>query len=180
MRYPKYILVFVGMICCTLVYAQQLQVKQAYANTLLKLTKPLLLLQVTDNASADCGALQCAHCHVLHTRAAEAMYPFIISWTITHNDSFLVAAKKAAAWLIKQQQPNGSWKETPEEWTGTTTDQLLMMLLSFERIRPQLTSEEQQQWTHAMQKAADYLYSVMSPEFASINYVATTTASLVK
>jgi hypothetical protein len=168
------------MICCAHVSAQQLQVKQRYAGSLLKLTRPLLALQVADNSSADCGALRCSHCNVLHTRAAEAMYPFYISWTLTHNDSFLLATKKAAAWLIRQQQPNGSWKETPEEWTGTTTDQLLMMLLTYEGLRSQLNATEREQWVVAMGKAADYLYRVMSPEFASINYVATTTASLAK
>lgn len=180
MCYLKSILIFIGAVWCININAQQLQVKQSYAKTLLQLTKPLLALQVADNNSADCGALECARCKVLHTRASEAMYPFYISWVITHNDNFLLAAKKTAAWLIHQQQPNGSWKETPEEWTGTTTDQLLMMLLTYEGMRSKLSAAEQQQWINAMQKAADYLYNVMSPEFASINYVATTTASLAK
>jgi hypothetical protein len=171
---------FTCLACSITVSAQQLHIKESYANMLLKLTKPLLPLQIADSTAADCGALQCARCNVLHTRAAEAMYPFYVSWTITHNDSFLLAAKRAANWLIRQQQPNGSWKETPEEWTGTTTDQLLMLLLTWEGMKAKLSVTEQQQWTSSMQKAADYLYSVMSPEFASINYVATTTATLAK
>jgi len=180
MRYLKCILLVAGIIWQLNVTAQQVQVKQTYATTLLRLTKPLIALQVADGNSVDCGALRCSRCNVLHTRAAEAMYPFYISWTITHDDAFLAAAKKSASWLIKQQQPNGSWKETPEEWTGTTTDQLLMLLLTYEGIRSTLTAPEQQLWIGSMQRAADYLYKVMSPEFASINYVATTTATLAK
>ena len=157
--------------------AQTLRPKDAYAGVLLRLVKPLLSLQVTDQNNPDCGALRCTRCNVLHTRAAEAMYPFFIAWKITHNDSFLTASRQAAHWLMQQQQPNGSWKETPEEWTGTTTDQLLMMLLTYEGLSGKLSRQEQQAWTASMRRAADYLYGTMSPEFASINYVATTTAS---
>lgn len=159
---------------------QTLRTKDAYAGALLKLAKPLLSLQITDPGDKNAGAIRCNRCNVLHTRAAEAMYPFFISWTITRNDSFINASKQCAAWLINQQQPNGSWKETPEEWTGTTTDQLLMMLLTYEGLSHQLTSQQNNAWKNTMKKAADYLYDVMSPEFASINYVATTTASLAK
>lgn len=161
-------------------HSQELRVKDAYAAALLKLVKPLHSLQNKNNSDKDAGALRCVHCNVLHTRAAEAMYPFYVSWKITRNDSFLVAAKHAAQWLMQQQQANGSWKETPEEWTGTTTDQLLMMLLTYEGIQQQLSPQEKTNWTVSMRKAADYLHGVMSPEFASINYVATTTATLAK
>lgn len=160
--------------------AQKVQVKETYARVLLKLTRPLLGMQVKDTLSRDCGALQCERCGVLHTRAAETMYPFYISWQITGEKAFELAAKQSANWLFRQQQPNGSWKETPEEWTGTTTDQLLMLLLTYEGMQNRLTLQEQETWQVSMHKAADYLFSVMTPEFASINYVATTTATLAK
>ncbi len=63
---------------------------------------------------------------------------------------------------------------------GTTTDQLLMMLLSFDKISSSLTEKERNEWKSSMRKAADYLAAVMKPEFASINYVATSTATLAK
>ncbi len=135
---------------------------------------------MTNNTNPNFGGIWCEHCHVWHTRAAEAVFPFTVMYLITKDKRYFAAAKNAVAWLIQQQQPNGSWKETPEEWTGTTTDQLLMLLLSYERISNQLDSEEKKNWTSSMKKAADYLDSIMRPEFASINYVATTTATLAK
>ncbi|MET0464382.1 MAG: hypothetical protein ABW007_14550 [Chitinophagaceae bacterium] len=133
-----------------------------------------------DSADHNFGGIFCEHCNVWHTRAAEAVYPFTTAYLITKEERFKVAALNTANWLFKQQQANGSWKETPEEWTGTTTDQLLMLLLSYERLSSKFTSAEQQQWMGVMQRAAAYLDSVMRPEFASINYVATTTATLAK
>lgn len=161
-------------------HAQELSPKKEYAATLLALTDALLARQAPDGAGADAGGIWCAHCNVWHTRAAEAVYPFTVAAAITGNLRYAKAAQQAADWLFRQQQVNGSWKETPEEWTGTTTDQLLMLLLSYEKLQPQLSAVQQQQWRTAMDKAAAYLYQVMTPEFASINYVATTTATLAK
>lgn len=180
MQFISKLLLAAALLFSLRLQAQPLRPKEAYASTLLKLVRPLLALQVNDPSGKDNGALRCNRCGVLHTRAAEAMYPFFVAWTITHNDSMLHASRQCAAWLMKQQQANGSWKETPEEWTGTTTDQLLMMLLTYEGLSPRFSPTETAAWKTTMQRAADYLYNVMTPEFASINYVATTTATLAK
>lgn len=160
--------------------AQVVHCRQEYAATLLQLTDVLWKLQEKSPASADCGALSCVYCQVLHTRAAEVVYPFSVAFFITKDARYLKAAKEAAAWLFRQQQENGSWKETPEEWTGTTTDQLLMLLLAYDVIRDKLSAAEKAAWRSAIDRASMYLYKVMDPGFASINYVATTTATLAK
>jgi len=160
------------------IHAQQINIKEEYAVTLQQLTGALMKRQL--GSTADSGAIQCAFCNVLHTRAAEAMYPFAVMYGIKKDKHYLAAAKATANWLMRQQQTDGSWKETPEEWTGTTTDQLLMMLLTFDKIAATFTVNEKNAWTTSMRKAADYLYVVMKPEFASINYVATSTATLAK
>lgn len=161
-------------------HGQPLTPKKAYASTLLELTDKLLALQKGRETGADCGALTCTHCNVLHTRAAEAVYPFAVAYRVTGRPQYLTGAKHAAEWLIGQQEKDGSWKETPEEWTGTTTDQLLMLLLAYEVLGKDLTKAEQSKWMQSMKAAAAYLDRVMSPRFASINYVATTTATLAK
>lgn len=160
--------------------AQSIQLKKEYGITVVSLSDALMKRQMMNTADPNYGAIWCEHCHVWHTRAAEAVYPFTISYFITKDERYLEAARHTAAWLISQQQPNGSWKETPEEWTGTTTDQLLMLLLSYEKLGGKLTGAEKQNWQKAMRGAANYLETVMKPEFASINYVATTTATLAK
>lgn len=160
--------------------AQTIQLKKEYGATVVSLSGALMKRQMANTTDPDFGGIWCEHCHVWHTRAAEAVYPFTISYFITKDERYLAAAKNTAAWLIRQQQSNGSWKETPEEWTGTTTDQLLMLLLSYEKLEGKLTDAEKRNWQQAMRNAANYLNAVMKPEFASINYVATTTATLAK
>jgi hypothetical protein len=108
--------------------------RQEYGRTLTELVTTLEALQIPTSASADAGALACPHCRVLHTRAAEAVWPLAWQFTATGDDRHLQALRALAAWLLRQQQPDGSWKETPEEWTGTTTDQLLMLVLAFRAV----------------------------------------------
>lgn len=157
---------------------EQVNLKAECQQTLATLTAALLQMQITNSATADFGALNCASCNVLHTRAAEAVYPFAVMYKQTGDEKYLTAARNLGNWLIQQQFPGGEWQETPEEWTGTTTDQLLMMVMAYQIIKEHLSESEQTAWETSCLKAADYLTRVMSPDFASINYCATTTATL--
>ncbi|MCB9210668.1 MAG: hypothetical protein H6609_14975 [Ignavibacteriales bacterium] len=154
------------------------QLKPELSKTLLVLDDALINLQIKDSTQTDFGSIKCPHCNILHTRAAEAVYPLTIGYKITNDNKYLHSAISLGNWLIELQEKDGSWKETPEEWTGTTTDQLLMLLLSYPILENHLSQSEKEKWQSSMKGAADYLTEVMSPEFASINYVATTTATL--
>ena len=148
-------------------------------NTLEILVDALKALQITDPQNPDFGALQCPACNVLHTRAAEAVYPFAVWSEISGEEVYGRSAVDLGNWLIRQQQVDGSWKETPEAWTGTTTDQLLMISGAYPMLKHRLSADEKSQWQQAIRAAADYLLKVMDPGFASINYCATTAISLL-
>lgn len=162
------------------VEAQKVNLKDEYASTLKVLSDALIKRQLTQKKAANYGAIECRHCNVLHTRAAESVYPFAVMYSITNNERYLNAAISTAKWLISQQETDGSWKETPEEWKGTSTDQLLMLFLAYDKIVHKLDDNERITWKASMRNAAQFLLSAMTPEFASINYVATTSATLAK
>ena len=161
------------------VVAQKISLKNECYETLTVLSDALLNLQITDANDHEFGALKCPSCNVLHTRAAEAVYPFSIMFKETRNEKYLHAAIFVTNWLIKQQQPGGEWIETPWAWTGTTADQLLMITNSYPILKNYLTKDEQMKWENAMKYAADFLVKHMSPDFASINYCPTSAAVLV-
>lgn len=153
--------------------------KPSFAFMLKKLDSTLFSLQNIEELSPDYGAVWCNHCNLYHTRAAEAVYPFAYEYRITGDIKSRDAAIKLGNWLIRQQENDGSWKETPEEWTGTTTDQLLMMAQAYPILKDHLSPVDKDIWLKSMEMAGEYLTNTMSPEFASINYVATTTATLM-
>jgi len=171
-----FFILLVGLTGCR---KEGIYLKERSLQTMSELNRALLKLQVREEGDSNFGAIRCPHCDVLHTRAAEAVFPFAMEYSQTGNDVYLEAAIKLGNWLIEQQQPGGEWLETPEEWTGTTTDQMLMMALAYPIVEEHLSEQEIMMWKQSIRNSADYLTRTMTPEFASINYCATTTASLM-
>ncbi len=115
-------LVLIALTLCSDAWAGQVSLRHEFAGKLRVLADTLLELQDKDSASATCGALYCQACADHHTRASEAVLPFAVAYRETGDEKYLTAAIATGNWLIDQQQPNGSWLETPSDWTGTTTD----------------------------------------------------------
>lgn len=162
----------------TLIPQYKASLKSESFEVLQELSKALLKLQITEIENPDFGALKCPECNVLHTRAAEAVFPFSVIFKETKDEKYKNAAVNLVNWLIKQQQPGGEWIETPWAWTGTTADQLLMIINSYPILKVYLTAGENEKWISSIKKAADFLVKYMSPDFASINYCPTTAAVL--
>lgn len=158
--------------------SEKVSLKDECYKTFGTLTETLLSLQVKDRANSNYGALMCPECKLFHTRAAEAVYPLVIRYKHSNEKKYLESAIELGNWLIKQQNPGGEWLETPWTWTGTTADQLLMMSLSFPVIQNYLDAKTKEKWKNSIQLAADFLVKNMSPDFATINYCATTPATL--
>jgi hypothetical protein len=153
--------------------------KKRCTESLYILADDLLLLQDTGHASLHEGALYCKACSDYHTRASESVLPFAVAYRESRKERYRKAAIATGEWLIRQQQHNGSWIETPSDWTGTTTDQLLSLSVAYPILKSSLTEEQSIRWTVSMKRAADWLVGHMNHEFASINYCATTTATMM-
>lgn len=185
MKKKKYILpilFFYFLISLTakgILYAgNKISLRESFKSSLIILVDDLLKIQNTDKKSSNYGAFYCESCKDYHTRASEAVLPFTIAYKETGDEKYLNAAISTGDWLINQQKEDGSWFETPSEWTGTTTDQLLMIAASFPLLEKHFTSLHSLRWKESIKKAADWLVLNMNHEFASINYCATTTATL--
>lgn len=158
----------------------ELRFQEKARSLLARLNSRIVQCQNADRRDPDYGGVWCPACGLYHTRAAEAVYPLAYEFAITGDRQRLRQAVAAGNWLIRQQQPQGEWLETPETWTGTTADQVLMMLLAYPVVEKYLTRTEQTEWLQSMKAASDYLTRVMDNRFASINYCATTAAALAE
>jgi hypothetical protein len=153
-------------------------IREECLKTLPMLTEALLKTQIADSTARDRGALVCPETNDLHTRAAEAVYPFAVMFKVTQEERYLRASVALGNWLIAQQAKEGEWPETPWTWTGTTADQLLMMALAYPIVDSHLSATEVRAWKTCIKRAGDYLVKYMHPDFATINYCATTPATL--
>ncbi len=149
-----------------------------YEQTLSELCAALRRTQNDSTASPHFGGLRDPETGHYYSRAAEAVFPFAVMAERTRSDDYRRAAIRLGNWLLRQQKSGGEWVENPWAWTGTTADQLLMMAGAYPLLQPHLSPVEHAAWRLGMARAADYLVRVMSPEFASINYVPSTAAAL--
>ncbi|MCB9259997.1 MAG: hypothetical protein H6612_11665 [Ignavibacteriales bacterium] len=175
----KKIILFILFLSINALSQNKINLRSEYLVTLSDLANALLALQINETNNSNFGALQCPSCNILHTRAAEAVFPFTIMYEETKDKKYLTAAINLGNWLIDQQLEEGQWKETPWEWTGTTADQLLMITLAYPLIENELSDSEKIKWKNSIKSAADYLEKYMSPDFASINYNPTTAACMM-
>jgi hypothetical protein len=157
---------------------KKVNLKNECFKTLEVLGNTLLKLQAMEPKDSNYGGLICPETKLFHTRAGEAVYPLAVIFKHTGDKRFLEASIKLGNWLITQQESGGEWLETPWTWTGTTADQLLMMSLTYPVIEEYFSKNEKENWAAAIKKAANYLVRNMNPDFATINYCATTPASL--
>lgn len=163
----------------------------SYKTTMLSLCDALLPTQLNEPASPNYGALVCPSVnpenHPLHSRAAEAVYPFAVAWKVTGNQKYRDAAIKLGNWLISIQETTGKkaggWSEVwpdPQQkgWFGTTTDQLISMAGAYPILKPFLSPAEIEKWNSSMLKAADFVMQNF-PVKSNINYNPTAAATLV-
>ncbi len=175
------------LLCSILLPAQD----NSYKTTMLSLCDALLLTQLNEPASPNYGALVCPSVnpenHPLHSRAAEAVYPFAVAWKVTGMPKYRDAAIKLGNWLISIQETTGKkaggWSEIwpdPQQkgWFGTTTDQLISMAGAYPILKPFLSPAEIEKWNSSMLKAADFVMQNF-PVKSNINYNPTAAATLV-
>ena len=163
----------------------------SYTETLLQLCHTLLGTQRNDPVQPQFGALVCLSRNPdtakIHSRAAEAVYPFAIAFKQTGNPLYSDAAIRLGNWLIGVQDTTGfragGWSEDwpdPEQrfWYGTTTDQLISLAGAFPILRPYLSAVEAENWKRSMAAAADFIVRFF-PIGGNINYSPTAAATLV-
>lgn len=158
--------------------ARHASIRNECYTTLAVLGPSLVKMQITTQADSNFGGLICPEHALFHTRAAEAVYPLAVLYKHTGDRKYASSAVALGDWLIRQQSADGGWLETPWTWTGTTADQLLMMSLAYPILEPLFTAAEKAAWKASIEAAARFLVRVMNSDFATINYCATTPASL--
>jgi len=157
----------------------RISLKDECTKNMFYLVDTLIELQELNETSKNYGAIYCESCSDYHTRASEAVLPFAVAYKESGDKKYLNSAITTGDWLIEQQLINGAWNETPSTWTGTTVDQLIMMAAAYPIIKSELSKEQQAAWENSIKKASDWTVEFMNHEFASINYIATSTAALM-
>lgn len=166
------------------VAGQPIPTPDEYLKTLYQLDDLLISTQITKASDPPYGALVSPSTnpdnHPIHSRGAEAVYPFAVAFKHSQNAKYADAAVILGNWLASIQTATGSWiEEWPATggWDGTTADQLISMAGAYAILKPRLTAQESALWDASITKAADFV-QVTFPK-GNINYTPTGAVSLV-
>jgi len=158
--------------------------RDEYLKTLYQLSDLLLSTQITTTSDPNYGALVSPSTnpenHPVHSRAAEAVYPFAVAYKHSQNTKYADAAVLLGNWLITLQNPAGAWIEewpATSGWDGTTADQLISMAGAYAILKPRLSAQENGRWLVSIAKAADFVQ--LSFPKGNINYTPTGAVALV-
>ena len=178
---------FTSAVLCivTLGYFAVFAIDNNYKTTLYSLCDALLATQITNQADANFGALVCPSTnpdnHPIHSRAAEAVYPFAVAYKNTNQTKYRDAAIRLGNWLVKIQgvsAPAGAWSEDwpTTGWNGTTADQLISLAGAYAIVKPLLSASENTNWNNSIVSAANYVESTFP--LGNVNYNAVGGAAL--
>jgi hypothetical protein len=151
--------------------------KQMHAQ-LDRLIAGLLPYQEKDFDHPDGGALHCPFHRCFHTRCGEAAFPMVFAG-ISNNDALLVQKGLLLCdWLVRQQNADGSWHETPDTWKGTTVFQLLALAAVVQQAPACLTPGRAYAYRQALVRACGWVCRNVSLRSMTTNYVAGAAAAL--
>jgi len=155
-----------------------------YLKTLYQLSDLLLTTQITKTTDPAYGALVSPSTNPdknpIHSRGAEAVYPFAVAFKHSQNAKYADAAVLLGNWLTTIQNAAGGWiEEWPSTggWDGTTADQLISMAGAYTILKARLTTQENARWVDSITKSADFVQATFPRN--NINYTPTGAVALV-
>lgn len=143
-----------------------------------RLLKGLLPLIETNPLSPEKGGLLCRCCEDYHTRGGEAAFPFVVLGKRIADDDMVDTGLRLADWLVRRQNHDGSWTESPGMWTGTTVFQLMALAGVMEAWGSNLSVERRERFGQAVHRAAGWVLENIRFRRATTNYVASGAAAL--
>jgi hypothetical protein len=158
--------------------------RDEYLKTLYELDDLLLSTQINRAGDPNDGALVSPSTNPtpnpIHSRAAEAIYPFAVAFKYGNDTKYADAAVRLGNWLIGIQNAGGWWiEEWPATtgWDGTSADQLISLAGAYAILKPRLSAPDGPKWIAAITKCADWI--VTNFPKSNINYSPTGAVALV-
>ncbi len=133
----------------------------------------------TDDKTLE-GAFHCRACHVLHGRAADAVYPLMVMAKRTGDTKYVEAAKAVFAWGENFVCDDGAIiNDGQSMWKGITVFNAVAVCEALMCGGHLLDTETRTEWETRLRGMGEWLFTTLDENFrAVINYPATNTAAL--
>ena len=155
--------------------------KVLYFELLRDFCDALISLQIrgTGDSSFD-GAFHCRACHVLHGRAADAVYPLMVMAKRTGDEKYLNAAKSVFTWGENFVCDDGAiLNDGQSTWKAITVFNTVAVCEALTAGGHLLDNETRTYWESRLRGMGEWLFTNLDENFrAVINYPATNTLAL--
>jgi hypothetical protein len=143
-----------------------------------KFVKGLSRHLVTNENSDEEGSLFCQYHGDHHTRGGEAAFPFVYLGNLTNDNLMIQKGISLADWLLKRQNEDGSWDESPGSWKGTTVFQLMAIAALVDTCRPVIPETRIIFYENAVRNASEWVCKNIKFRRVTTNYIASAAAGL--
>ena len=136
----------------------------------------LLKLQVKGYGAPHDGGFLCPACSVIHGRADNAFYPFMLLFRRTGKQEWLDAALAVFRWHNRVLQPNGTaYNDLNNLWTGTTTFSAIGYAKALRHCGDAMDADLRKRVEDRLRAEADWVYEsfrIPAKVRTNINYTA--------
>lgn len=126
------------------------------------------------------GAFRCRACHILHGRAADAVYPLMVMAKRTGDSKYIEAAKAVFSWGENFVCDDGAIiNDGQSTWKGITVFNTVAVCEALNCGGHLLDADTRTAWENRLRGMGEWLFTTLDENFrAVINYPATNTAAL--
>lgn len=155
--------------------------KKIYLDLLKKWCDALIDLQFTDTSDPTLyGGFHCRACHILHGRASDAVYPFLVMAKHTGEEKYITAAKAVFDFGENFVCDDGAvLNDGQSEWKGITVFSATAICEALIVGGHLLDEFTRTKWEKRLSKMGEWLYKNMTEYMVTnINYPAANAAAL--
>lgn len=105
------------------------------------------------------GGVLCPACARIHGRIGDAVLPLMYLAENTHNEKYLLAAKRLMAWMENVHLPNGSWMNDVHvsDWNGTTVFASIALYEALHYHGHLLDDSTRNHWKQRLVEAGEFM-----------------------
>ncbi|MBR5309393.1 MAG: hypothetical protein IKU43_11535 [Clostridia bacterium] len=155
--------------------------KKTYFNLLKKWCDALIDLQFKDKGDPTLyGGFHCRACHILHGRASDAVYPFLVMAKHTGEEKYINAAKAVFDFGQNFVCDDGAvLNDGQSQWKGITVFSATAICEALTVGGHLLDTDTRTKWEKRLRAMGEWLYENMTEHMVTnINYPATNCAAL--
>ncbi len=146
----------------------KMDMKKESLELLIRFCDTILWEQITTENDSNYGAIREPLSINLCPVGGEAIYPLTVAYQSTRMKKYGLAALRLMNWVIRNQNHDGTWSPQAELSVNPTSQQILMLALSYPILKEILPNKSRQVFLQALLKGGQVLSKTTQKTFSEL------------